>query len=167
MAIVDSPYTRTPTRLGDVIAAIQALGTYRYYKRTFEGWATRISGDKTQAAHWEGVLRDHPEFFRVSSDGKHASLVWRRQYPRRWHVDTGRRLTQDEIARLEPKELERLSRDPLSAAEIQTLLSTASDLHARGLEQKSARRWWIPVVVNATAALVGAGFGALVGRFLR
>ena len=41
-----SPYLRDPNRLGDVIAAIQAMSTYKFYKLSFAGWADRMSADE-------------------------------------------------------------------------------------------------------------------------
>lgn len=37
-----SPYVRVPNRLTDVLAAIQAMGTYKFHMLTFETWAERI-----------------------------------------------------------------------------------------------------------------------------
>ena len=53
-------------RLADVIAAITTLGTYKYYKLDFAGWADRISGPTKDAAYWENIFREHSEFFRVN-----------------------------------------------------------------------------------------------------
>lgn len=39
---MESPYITEAGRLSDVIAAIQATATYRFYKLDFEGWADRI-----------------------------------------------------------------------------------------------------------------------------
>ncbi|MDA2934785.1 hypothetical protein MYX82_10650 [Acidobacteria bacterium AH-259-D05] len=47
-----SPYLNDPKRLADVIAAIQAAATYKFYKLDFGGWADRISGDESEADHW-------------------------------------------------------------------------------------------------------------------
>lgn len=71
-----SPYIKNNQRLADVVAAIQVMGTYKYYKLDFEGWADRISGDSNQAEYWEKVFEEHPEFFRLDSKRKKASLVW-------------------------------------------------------------------------------------------
>jgi hypothetical protein len=76
---MDDPYLDNPQRLADVIAAIQAMGTYKFYKLTFKGWAERIVADESEAEHWKTVFEDHPEFFRLDTDREKASLVWRRQ----------------------------------------------------------------------------------------
>jgi hypothetical protein len=120
-----SAYLNEPGRLGDVIAAIQAMATYKYYKLTFDGWADRISADRERAAHWQRVFEEHPEFFRLDSDRTRASLVWRRQYPRRYNVDEERTLTVAELAQLPAAtRANRISRSPLSAADIGTLVRT-------------------------------------------
>ena len=63
-----NPYL-TPGRLSDVIAAITALGAYRYYKLTFAGCAERITNRPNEAERWAKVFKEHPEFFRVSQEG--------------------------------------------------------------------------------------------------
>jgi hypothetical protein len=90
---MNSPYLSTG-RPGDVIAAIQTMATYRFYKLDFEGWADRISADKSRAEHWRSVFEEHPEFFRLDSEKRRASLVWRRQHPKRFNVDTLREIAQ-------------------------------------------------------------------------
>ncbi len=42
-----SPCIDNQNRLADVIAAIQAMGVYKFHMRTFEEWAEGISGDST------------------------------------------------------------------------------------------------------------------------
>lgn len=96
-----SPYLADSGRLADVIAAIQAMGTYKFYKLTFEGWAAdRITANKNQALYWKNVFEHHPEFFRLDGAGGKASLVWRRQYPKRFHVDLEKRLSVEEFKAL-------------------------------------------------------------------
>lgn len=158
-----SPYLKEDRRLADVVAAIQAMGSYKFYKLTFERWAERISGEESRAEHWRQVFQDHPEFFRLGSDRRHASLVWRRQYPKRYHVDEDRRLTHDEYAHLSAAQKERVSRDPLSANDIQALISTAIDLHSRALERQKEGRWWVPLVTGLASA-AGAFIGAVLGK---
>ncbi|MBO6540316.1 MAG: hypothetical protein JJ969_13085 [Rhizobiaceae bacterium] len=146
-------------RLADVIAAITALGTYKFYKLDFTGWATRISGPSKGALHWEQVFREHPEFFRFDHNEKKASLVWRRQFPRNFNVDDEPEIAPDHDA--ERTTESRVSRKPLKEAEVTALIGIAINLHERALEQKIAGYWWIPV---ATAGL--AFVGALVGTIL-
>lgn len=157
-----SAYLNEPGRLGDVIAAIQAMATYKFYKLTFEGWADRISGDKERADHWKRVFEEHPEFFRLDSERKRASLVWRRQYPRRYFVDEERTLSSNELSDLPTDtQANRISRTPLSASDISTLVKTAIDLHSRALDARKETRWWIPLGA-ATGSLIGAIIGALI-----
>ena len=154
-----SPYLADTRRLADVIAAIQVMGTYKFYWQDFAGWAERISGDAGQAAYWRGIFEDHPEFFRLDGERQGAALVWRRQYPRRFHVDEERRLTVAECMALGEAGMERVSREPLSADDIRSLIDTAVGLHSRALDQQKERRWWLPLA-TAVAALLGAVLGA-------
>jgi hypothetical protein len=157
-----SPYLRDPNRLGDVIAAIQAMSIYKFYKLTFEGWADRISGDKNKTEYWRKVFEEHPEFFRLDSQREKASLVWRRQYPKRLKVDDEQRLSADEFNKLTSEQKARVSRNPLTPNDIKTLVDTAIDLHSRALEHQREKRWWLPV-----ASVVGGLIGALIGALLK
>ena len=51
----DSPYLE-PCRLGDVIAAIQVLAYYKFYRLDVASWAERITGDRVNAASLEQLL---------------------------------------------------------------------------------------------------------------
>jgi hypothetical protein len=155
-----SPYLRDAGRLGDVVAAIQATATYKFYKLDFEGWADRISADKTRASHWERVFVEHPEFFRLDSERKRASLVWRRQYPKRYSVDMRKDITDQEFDLMTEEQKRRVSRTPLSAADIKTLLDTAINLHSRALESKKDNLWYQPLLLQALAGVLGAAIGA-------
>tara|TARA_B100000378_G_scaffold170218_1_gene137242 strand:- start:377 stop:904 length:528 start_codon:yes stop_codon:yes gene_type:complete len=157
-ALSQNPYLRSD-RLPDVIAAITTLGTYKFYKLDFAGWANRISGPVKSADYWETVFREHPEFFRVNSDERKASLVWRRQHPRNFNVDEEREHLPDH--EIDGTNESRISRRPLAAAEITALIGVAISLHERALEQNKARMWWIPL----GAALL-AFLGGLVGTWL-
>jgi hypothetical protein len=156
-----SPYLRADNRLGDVIAAIQAMGTYKFYKLEFASWADRISGDSEMGEHWRRVFEEHPEFFRLDGERKRASLVWRRQYPRRFHVDRQRVLTEEEYDALPGHEVQRVSRVPLTADDIRALVGTAINLHQRAIEADRERRWWLPLA-SAVGGLTGAIIGAVV-----
>jgi hypothetical protein len=145
-------------RLADVIAAIQALGTYKRYKLDFAGWSDRISGDESQAEHWKKVFVEHPEFFRLDSGRIRASLVWRRQHPKRYDIDTEEIISRERYGQLTKEQKERISRSPLASSEIVTLVNTAIDLHSRALARRQDRRWW----VTGAVGLVGVVLGALI-----
>jgi hypothetical protein len=159
---VESPYLR-PGRLADVIAAIQCMAVYKFYKLSFSAWADRIAADETQSQKWATIFSEHPEFFRLDSARQKASLVWRRQFPKRYDVDEERALSERELLTLPPPKIGRLSRLPLTPADVKTLIDTAVNLHSRALEQQKDRRWWLPIL-TAAAALVGSVAGALIKK---
>ena len=155
-----SPYLSHPRRLGDVLAAIQSMGTYKFYKLDFETWADRISGDAKLGDYWRTVIEQHPEFFRLDRSRTCASLIWRRQYPKLFHVDLERKLTREELAELNEEQRKRVSRNPLTPGDIQALMKTAIDLHTRAFDHQREKRWWLPLATGF-AALLGALVGAL------
>jgi hypothetical protein len=150
-----SPYLSRSDRLSDVIAAIQAAGSYKFYKLDFAGWADRISGDPSKAAHWRLVFEEHPEFFRLDTRREKASLVLRRQQPRLYDVDTGSILSKAECDLLSDARRSRLSRSPLAPGQIEALISIAVGLHSRAAEQARDRRWWMPMFFAFLGALLG------------
>lgn len=155
-----NPYLKDH-RLADVIAAITALGTYKFYKLDFAGWARRISGTGKDARHWESVFKEHPEFFRVNSGDDKASLVWRRQFPRNFNVDDIKETVPDD--EIDGTAEDRISRQRLDAAQITALIDVAVKLHDRALEQKKAGDWWIPML-SAGLAFVGALTGTIIQK---
>jgi hypothetical protein len=155
----ESPYLANSGRLADVIAAIQAMGTYKFYKLSFEGWADRITANKNQALYWKNVFEQHPEFFRLDGARERASLVWRRQYPKRFHVDLEKHLSVVEYQALPEDQKDRVSREPLNPEDIKALVDTAINLHSRALESEHARKWWIPLASSAIGGLLGAILG--------
>jgi hypothetical protein len=160
-----SPYLAESNRLGDVIAAIQVMATYKFYKTSFEEWADRIAADKSQADKWKRIFIEHPEFFRLDSKREKASLVWRRQFVKRFDVDQERALTADEAKEiLRGPRWERLSRNPLTATDIKTLVDTAVNLHNRALEHQKDKRWWIPIL-SAVGAFAGSCVGPAITYF--
>lgn len=159
-----SPYTATPGRLADVIAAIQAMGVYKFHMRPFGEWAESIGGDSSKASFWRNIFEEHPEFFRLDTTGQLASLVWRRQFPKRFHVDRLQMLSEQEYAALSPQEKERVSRAPLSPSDIKTLIDKAINLQSRAVDIQREGRWWIPLVSSALGGLIGAIVGSLVKR---
>ena len=158
--MIESPYLRYDHRLGDVIAAIQALATYKWHKISLNEWKENIS-EVPSEGNWEEVFSEHTEFFHF--DGTDAALVWRRGFEARFDVDLMRPLTAEEFASLPQSELSRprLSRGPLSGTQIGLLLTTAIQLHASALSHSKEKRWWIPLV-----AAVSAFFGSLIGSYV-
>lgn len=160
---ISSPYLKESTRLADVISAIQVMGTYKFYKLDFGGWADRITGDETQTEHWQQVFEEHPEFFRLDSDRLKASLVWRRNYQKLYDVDREEKITREQFQNLNNAEKNRISRNPLTNSDISTLLTTAIQLHSRALEHQQDKRWWISGMVGLLGVILGAGIQALAG----
>lgn len=155
-----SPYLKEQ-RLGDVIAAITVLGTYKFYKLNVGRWSDRISGTALNEQHWQTVFDEHPEFFRFASDRQKVSLVWRRQFPRNFNVDEEPEEFPDhEIDGLTES---RTSRRPLTPIEVTELIGVAIRLHDRALEQQKAGTWWIPLAA-AGLSFLGALIGAYVGK---
>ncbi len=155
-----SPYLSDKNRLADVIAAIQAMGTYKFYKLDFAGWADRITGDISKADHWKRLFEEHPEFFRLDSAKERASLVWRRQRQKLFNVDTEKKISRKDYLALNEAQKKRISRMPLDSNDISSLITTAIDLHSRALEHKKDTRWW----VSGAFGLVGVLLGALIGK---
>lgn len=154
----DSPYLK-PCRLGDVIAAIQVLAYYKFYRLEVSEWAERIAGNAGNAAALQEVFADHPEFFQLSegSAGQKAALVARRSFTRSYDVDAASEIARDEAMarRDDPEAWARLSRRPLTPDETAVLIRTAVDMHSRAVEQRKAGRWWVPLA----AAAIGFGGG--------
>ena len=155
----DSPYVLDANRLADVLAAIQAMGSYTFYKLSFDEWADRIAADPGNAPHWRKVFEEHPEFFRLDTERNKASLIWRRQHPKLFHVDQERKLSKDEFMELTSEQKARVSRVALNASDIQALMQAAIDLHSRAIEHQRERRWWIPLIASAVGGLLGALVG--------
>ena len=156
-----SPYLSNTNRLGDVIAAIQVMGSYKFYKLDFDSWADRITGDKSKGNDWKKIFEEHPEFFRLDSAKEKASLVWRRQYPKRFDVDKNEVITKQQFYLLSDPEKLRISRNPLESANIEALINTAIELHSRALQSEQDKRWLILLLVPFIGGLIGAIIGGL------
>lgn len=159
-----SPYLKDDARLGDVIAAIQAMSIYKFYKLDFTGWSDRISGDPKNSEHWKQVFIEHPEFFRLDAAREKASLVARRQHPKNYDVDARTHVETNEFRSMSDSEKARISRSPLSHGEMASLIQTAVELHSRAMDQAKDRRWWLPVLtafIGAASGIAGTLLGAL------
>jgi len=150
-----SPYVENSSRLADVIAAIQAMGVYEFHMCKFKVWAEKIGGSDSKADHWKTVFEEHPEFFRLDTTRVMASLVWRRQLPKDYHVDLKRRLSLVEQNQLPDGGQQRLTRAPLAASDIKALIDTAVNLHVRAVELQREGRWWVPLILNVVSGLIG------------
>ncbi len=153
-----NPYLKDG-RLADVIAAITALGNYRYYKLSFEKCAEQISNKPKEAERWGKIFSEHPEFFRINPKDEKASLVWRRQHPKRYDPKRSVEITREKFDVLTSEERDGITRRPLEPSEITALVGIAVDLHERALEQEKAGKWWVPIA-TAVLAFVGALAGA-------
>lgn len=151
-----NPYSSNSNRLADVIAAIQVMGTYKFYKIDFDGWADRIEGDESNGRYWHTIFVEHPEFFRLDSKRAKASLVWRRNYQKLYNVDLECNIPREEYRELSSEERERYSRTPLSNDDIATLINTAIKLHNSELENNKDSRWWISGATGLAGVIIGA-----------
>lgn len=156
-----SPYLVDDRRLGDVIAAIQVMGTYKFYKLEFAKWSERITGSEDGGTHWRTVFAEHSEFFRLDGAREKASLVMRRQHPKLYNVDTGEMISKDCFESLAAIDRERISRQPLTPDQTAALVKTAIELHSRALDHEQSRRWWVPIVSSFIGGLLGASIGAI------
>lgn len=143
--------------MADVIAAIQVLGVYKFYKCDFAEWSDRISGDPTKENHWRTVFENHPEFFRLDSKRERASLVWRRQHQKLFDVDRANSISRAEFDVLDDEGKKRISRLPLSSEEIATLVDAAINLHQRLLENRKDQRWFVTALIGLLGVALGAG----------
>jgi len=160
---VRGPYSNSK-RLADVIAAIQFLGIYKFYKLKVEDWADRIGVEPVSAREWLTIFKDHPEFFRVGPSEKKVSLVWRRAYQKRFDVDTEQLITREEYRSRDAKAQSRVTRAPLEDTQIATLVRTAIDLNDREMAHQREARWWIPIAAGLIGIVLGTFLDALFGR---
>ena len=161
MTAPSSPYL-IDNRLADILAAIPVLATYKWATRTPEKWAESL-GHPVSASSWLEVFRQHPEFFRINDEGKVTSR-WRHGYDRNISVSIGRELSADELQTLpDDQEKKDLTRRPLEATQIEALLKTAIELHARGIAHVQEKRWLTPLLF----ALLGTVLGAVLQSALK
>ncbi len=155
------PYTDNPNRLSDVIAAIQFMGAYGFYKLKIEEWAKRIRTDNQGREHWKKIFLDHREFFRIDSTNEKASLVRRRAQPKNYNVDSLRTVSKAEYGQLSEEEKDRISRAPLEGSDIEALINTAIELHSQEISHKREKRLVYTVLLNGLPALLGVVIGML------
>ena len=124
--------------------------------------------DDETVDRWTGVFNEHSEFFLVyrlpGKDDEKAALRLRYAF-KTFDSKTGRQYTPGEIQDLPDEERWLLTTRPLTGDQIQTLLNTAIELHARALEELRASRWWIPIFA-AFLAFGGAILGSILAAYL-
>jgi hypothetical protein len=122
-------------RLSDVLALIQVLALDEHSHRSEAGVKQELQGNPSSSDSWVILAKEHPEFFRVKSDGEHVlALIARHVIPRN---PAGIRQMPDELT--------------------YSLLKTAIGLHDR--QVSAAEKWknFVPL----WAALIGGIFGTL------
>lgn len=127
------PYTKSG-RLADVLALIQVLALDEDTHRSASGVDKEMQAQPGSSDSWIGVAKEHPEFFRIRTEGEYIlSLVSRHVLPKN-----------EKGIREMPSGL------------VQSLLEVAIDLHDR--QVAAAERWksWIPLAGALIAALIGS-----------
>jgi len=151
-----SPYIKYPSRLADLIAAIQVMGTYRYANRRVAKWEGRLGRKPVSAPDWKTLFLQHPEFFTFQDEN--VSLVWRRSHERNYDTHEHRTLSRDEAMAMavnDPETTEiQLSRPPLETTEVAKLIDVAISVHEREINHQQERRWWLTAVLGILALLV-------------
>ncbi len=168
-----SPYLKHSSRLADIITAIQVMGSYpRRVSRNLEKWEKRL-GAPVSALNWDEIVKDHPEFFRIREEFDEedettktlVSLNWRWSFDKNYAPKLNKILSEEEVEENKKKpKLKRtkLTKKPLDTPQIDALINTAIRLHESAHLHQHQKRWWVPIIVPAVTALVGAiiGFSA-------
>ena len=156
----ESPYLKHSARLGDVIGAIQVLGSTPWHAIMPKHWDDFLGkASSTADGKWDEILKEHTEFFRIEENGD-AALRWRAAYHCNFNPRTFREYSPEEREALSEEEKKKLHRKPLTPEQIETLIRSATELHARALARLQDVRWWIPLAVGLIGGLLaGLGLG--------
>jgi hypothetical protein len=152
-ATSSSPYLKDARRLADVLAAIQVLGANVFASLKCPVWEEKL-GAPASAGSWMPVFTDHPEFFRIN--GEWISLRMRHGAERTFSPKHGREMTKVEVDDLPEEDWGNLTRRPLTSDQIEALMKTAIELHARGVAHQQERRWLTPLLFALLGTVVGA-----------
>ncbi len=159
-----------PTRLEDVLCAIQFLSTSNGTSQTADKWAENIKSKPSSANNSWGVLFDeHPEFFMCtpgseseeddSDSKKFYSLVWRRAMPRQFHKISGQVHTIElinETKKQKTYNIKDYGWPPLNNDQSKHLMEIALQLHKNAVEENKDSRWRLQFYVPILIAIVGA-----------
>src|SRR6185503_11523392 len=119
------PYLGHSARLGDVIGAIQVLGSTPWHAIKKEHWDLYFgSAHSTGDGQWDVVFEQHPEVFRVAENGD-VALRWRFAYDRSFDPRKGIDYTPEQRDLLTDDERDKLHRKPLSADQVGALMNIA------------------------------------------
>lgn len=171
--IDESPYLKHSSRLADIITAIQVMGSYpRRASRRLQRWE-RSLGSPVSDTDWDIIFKAHPEFFRIREETDEddeviktlVSLNWRWSFDKNYAPKLNKTLNKEEIEenKSKPKSKRlKITKKPLETSQIDALINTAIKLHESAHLHQSQKRWWVPIIVPAITALVGAilGFSA-------
>ena len=152
-----SPYLK-PTRLNDLLAAIQTTGLHEKYRHTAKEWALLISGNDRDPNYWAEIFREHPEFFRKATgfegEGQYA-LILRRASARRYSKGLTRLVNDEEFTNLSTEDQKKLLHAPVSEGQLKLLMDAAVSLHKNALEASRDWRWWVAPVLAFIASFGG------------
>jgi hypothetical protein len=156
-----SPYLINSNRLGDVIGAIQVLGSFPWHAIKKEHWERHFGFAHSPDGLWDVVFEEHPEFFRIEKNGD-VALRWRFAYERTYDPTKNRDYTPAQRdTKLTKMQREKLHRRPLGTDQISALMDVAVELHGRALAQAQDKRWKIPLYSSFAGGLLGAILGAV------
>jgi len=153
VSTAQSPYLKDSRRLAEVLAAIQILGAYSFASLKAPVWAEKL-GTPVSGDDWMSIFNEHPEFFRINGDW--VSLRMRHGFDRIFSHELGRDLTKEEVKSRTEDERENLTRRPLESDQIELLMKTAIELHARGVAHSQESRWMTPLLFALLGVVVGA-----------
>jgi hypothetical protein len=149
------------------------MGAYRWDSRSEAEWTQLLGEARSEKANrWVHVFEQHPEFFGIEESkalGKKMSLRWRRAFEQIYDPEQMKTLTIEERGKLQannPDQELKLARPPLNAEQIQTLLTSAIELHARAVAAAERRRWLVSILLPAIISSVFALLGVLLGAWL-
>lgn len=149
-----SPYLAHHSRLADIVAALQVLGTYKFASRKHSEWEKLIGRTPISADNWLQVFNEHPEFFRIRDEW--VSLVWRRSSERVFDTCSGQELPKEAVNAMTDEMRKGISRAPLSAEQVSALIEVGIKLQAQAISRRAELRWWVPVLIGAIGIAIGA-----------
>jgi hypothetical protein len=140
-------------RLEKILSLIQVLGTSFDDDMEVEDLC-RLMGSSERALI--EALSAHPEFF--GRDIKDANTYWhlvlRRTGDLSIDKDTKKELSS--IERLKTPNLDEQFRRPkLAASQVESLMKSAIELHARAIAAEEEKRWWKKLLVPFLGAVLG------------